>query len=207
VEAELEVGDHAEVAAAAAHPPEQLGMLPPVGPQPPSVGRDQLHRQQVVAGQAVLAHEPADAAAEREAGHAGVGHDPAGGGQPQPLGRLVELPPEQARLRPDAAGGGVDPDLLHRRQVEDQAAVAAGRAGHVVPAAPDGQRQAAGPAVLDPGPHVGGAGAARDQGRALVDGAVPELPRRPVPGVPGPEQRPPEPGDLGTTDHGHRPPP
>jgi hypothetical protein len=62
----------------------------------------------------VLAHEPADAAAEGEAGDSGMGHDPAGGGQPEPLGCLVQLAPEQARLRPGAALGRVDPDWFKK---------------------------------------------------------------------------------------------
>ena len=175
-------------------------------PEQSPVGGDHLHRQQVVAGQTVLAHEPADPAAEGEAGDTGVGHDPTGGGQPEPLRRLVQLAPQQTRLRPGAAAGRDDPDVLHRRQVDDHPAVAARRAGHVVPAAADGQGQVPGAGALDPGPHVGGTGAPCDQGRALVDGGVPEASRLVVAGVLGAEQLAPEPSDFGETHHAQRTP-
>jgi hypothetical protein len=49
------VKHHAEVAAAAAQPPEQVGVLVLAGRHELAVGGDDIRRQQVVAGQAVLA--------------------------------------------------------------------------------------------------------------------------------------------------------
>jgi hypothetical protein len=54
VQPELELGDDAEVAAAAADAPEQVGVLVLAGPYHPAVGEDDLSRDEVVAGQAEL---------------------------------------------------------------------------------------------------------------------------------------------------------
>ena len=71
VQLELERGDDPEVAAAAAQRPEQVGVLVGADPAHRAVSGDDLERDHVVAGQAVLAHQPADAPAERESGDAG----------------------------------------------------------------------------------------------------------------------------------------
>ena len=91
VEAVFERGHDPEVAAAAAEGPEQVGVLVVAGGQDISVGGDDLDGQEVVDGEAVLAHEPADAAAERQPGDPGGGDDPAGGGQSVDGRRPVEL--------------------------------------------------------------------------------------------------------------------
>ena len=66
VEPELEARHDAEVAAAAADRPEQVGLVLGVDAAQLAVGRDDLGREQVVDRQAVLAHEVADAAAGRD---------------------------------------------------------------------------------------------------------------------------------------------
>jgi hypothetical protein len=48
-----------------------------------AVGGDQVRGDEIVDGEAVLAHQPADAAAEGEAGDPGGGYQAAGGGQPE----------------------------------------------------------------------------------------------------------------------------
>ena len=95
---ELERGHDAEVAAAAAQAPEQLGVLVLAGVHELAVGGDDVGGEQVVAGQAELAHQPADAAAEREPGDPGGGHEPAGDGEPEGLRLVVEVRPRAAAL-------------------------------------------------------------------------------------------------------------
>ena len=70
VELELEPRDDTEVAAAAADRPEQVGMRVRAGGDLPAVGRDDLDRLEGVDGQAVLADQPADPAAEGQPGDA-----------------------------------------------------------------------------------------------------------------------------------------
>ena len=66
MEAVLERGHDAEVAAAAAQCPEEIGMLVGAGAQHVAVGGNELERHDVVAREAVFPREPADAAAERQ---------------------------------------------------------------------------------------------------------------------------------------------
>ena len=83
----------------------------------------------------MLAHEPAEAAAERQAGDAGRGDHAAGGGQAVQLGLAVEPVPGDAALRPGGARLRVDVDALHQRQVDHQAALGGRAPRHVVAAA------------------------------------------------------------------------
>ena len=67
MELELEPRDDAEVAAAAAQAPEQVGVLRLARVDEPAVGGDDVGADEVVAREPELPHRPADAAAEREA--------------------------------------------------------------------------------------------------------------------------------------------
>ena len=103
VQAERELGHDAEVAAAAAQPPVQVGVLVGGGADGLAVGGDERVGLDVVAGQPGLAGEPAHAAAERQAADAGV-RDVAGGRrQPVRLRRPVEVAQQRAALHPGAA--------------------------------------------------------------------------------------------------------
>ena len=86
--------------------------------------------------------------------------------QAEGLRLVVELAPRHAALRLHRAPRAVDPDALHRREVDHQAAVADGVAGDVVTAPADGHQQMVGPREIDRPDHVGGTGAPRDQQRA-----------------------------------------
>ena len=80
VQAELQPGDHAEVATAAADGPEEIGVRLGAQWQLLSIGRDDLGGQQVVDGEAVLADQVAHAPAQRQAANAhGAGVAEAGG--------------------------------------------------------------------------------------------------------------------------------
>ena len=174
VKAKLELGDDPEVAAAAAQAPEEVGVLGLARRDELAVGGDQVDGEQLVDRQPVLSMKPADAAAERQAGDAGVGDDPARGREPERLGLAVELAPEHAGLDPRRARLRVDADPLHRPQVDDDAAVADRQARIAVAPASDGDREAGAPGEPDRRHHVGHAGAARDQRREAIDRPVPD---------------------------------
>ena len=98
MQAKGQLGGDAEVAAAAVQRPEQLRVLVLGGAHRVAVGGHQLDRDQVVAGEAELALDPARAAAEGEAGDAGGGDAPAGGGEAVRLAGAVEVAPGSAAL-------------------------------------------------------------------------------------------------------------
>ena len=172
---EGEVGHDAEVAPAAPQAPEQVGVLFLVGHHELAVGGDDVARAEGVDGEAELAHEVADAAAQRQAADAGVADEAAGGGQPEGLALPVEMGVEAAALGLDGAGVGVDSCAGHGRQVDDQAVVADPVAGHRMASAPDRGVEAQVTAEADGGDHVGHARTAGDERRPALDVAVPDL--------------------------------
>ena len=115
MELELELRDDAEIAAAAAQPPEQLGVLGLARMDEPAVGGDDIRGGEVVAGEAEFPHRPTDAAAEREPGDAGRRHEAAGGRERVRLGLVVDVGPDRAAPDGCPAGGRIDVDIVHRR--------------------------------------------------------------------------------------------
>ena len=76
---EIERGGDAEIAAAAAQPPEQLLVFLRAGGQELAVRRDHVDGAHVVASESEAAAEPAETATQRESTHAGVRHGTRGG--------------------------------------------------------------------------------------------------------------------------------
>ena len=103
IQPELEVGDDAEVPAAAPHAPEEVGVLVLAGLHELAVGGDHVHGQQLIDREPVLAHDPADATAEREARQAGVGDDSRRNREPELLRLAIELAEQHAGLGPHRA--------------------------------------------------------------------------------------------------------
>ena len=71
----------------------------------------------------------ADAAAERESADARGRHEPAGHGEAERLGLVVDVGPGAAALGGDRAGDRVDRHAAHRRQVDHDTAVGGREAG------------------------------------------------------------------------------
>jgi hypothetical protein len=128
-----------------------------------------------------------DAAAERQPGDPGLGHDPAGGGEAERCRDAVDVSPRRAALHVHGSAGRVDVDRAHRREIDDDAVVGDRRARGVVPAAPNGERQVVLGSEADGRRDVVGVHGARDRDRALVDHAVPDAPGRVVVAVVGPD--------------------
>ena len=169
--------------------PEQVGLGLRVDDPHLAVRGDELDLDDVVDGQPVLAHEPAQTAAQRQAGDAGRRHDAAGGRLPVDAGGPVVLVPGDATLGPGPPAARVDVDAAHQGQVDHQPAVGHGATGHVVAAAPHRDLQAAVAAEVHGVTHVGDGVAAGDQPRSLVDQAVVHGPRHVVAGIAGSDQR------------------
>ncbi len=137
VQVVLEGGGDAEVAAASAQAPEQLGLAVRVDAQPFAVRGDEVDGAQVVDREPVPAHEVAEPAAEGEPADPDVADRPARGGEAVSLGGEVQLRPREAGGRAGDAAGGVDRHRLHERQVDHHAVVAHRVPDHGVAAAAD----------------------------------------------------------------------
>ncbi len=162
---ELELRDDPEVAAAAAEAAQELRILALAGVHELAVGSDDVRTDQVVAGEPVAAHQPADPAAEREASDAGRRNEPAGGGEAVHGRLVVEVAPGRAAADVRDARRGVDAHAAHLAEVDHHATVDGREAGHAVAAAPDGDRQVVRASESDCGNDVRGAVGADDHGR------------------------------------------
>ena len=127
---------------------------------------------QVVAGEAVLALEPAGAAAEGEPADAGGRHAPAGGGEPVGLRGAVDVGPGGPAADARDPPLGVDVDVAHAAQVEHEAVVAERAPGDRVAAGPHGDLQPVLAGEGERGDHVVGRRAARHEPRAPLDHRV-----------------------------------
>jgi hypothetical protein len=190
VERQLERRDDPEVPAAAAEAPEELGVLRLGGPDDPPVGRDHVGREQVVARKAVLAHQPADPAAEREPADAGGRDEAPRGREPVRLGLVVDVGPGRPTADVRAACRDVDPDAAHLREVDDDPVVDGGEAGDAVASAAHRDRQVVAPGEAEGGGHVRDACCLDDErGTAVVVEAVPDGARFVVTVVTGGDDR------------------
>src|SRR5206468_3521287 len=127
--------DDAKVASASSQGPEEVLILFGAHAYQAAVGRDYIGGEEVVQGEAVLAAQPADAAASGETPDPGVCVGATSRGEAVSLGGCVELPPLDARF-----GGGrprlrVDADRPHLRKVDRHSAVADSVARDVMAAA------------------------------------------------------------------------
>jgi hypothetical protein len=165
-------------------------------PQHFTLGRDDVGGEQVVHREAVLAHEPADAAAEGESGDPRVTYDAAGGRQTVDLRLVVDVAPQSTTLHPGGAADGVDPHGPHSREVDDDSVVTHGGAGHVVTAASYGDLHIVVACESHGGRHVSSAAAAGDESGVAVNGAVPYGSGVIVVGVVSGDELAPEPVDL-----------
>src|SRR5215475_4152802 len=137
-----------------------------------SVGRDELHRHQVVDRQTVLAHDPAETASERQAAYSSGRDDATRRREAMHLRFPIELGPRRAALSARDARLRIDVDGPHQREIDHHALIDHGPTGYIVAAAAYGH----GETVLAGKSHglhdVGRSLAACDQGRLLVDESV-----------------------------------
>ena len=122
----------------------------------------------------MLAAQPAHAAAERQAGNTGQRDHAERRGQTEGLSLPVHIAQGAAALGPHSLAPQVDAHAGHQREIDHQAAVAHGIAGHVVAAAAHGEKQVVIAGKVERIDHVSRAGAAGDRRRALVRAGVPD---------------------------------
>ena len=171
---------------------------------PRAVGRHQLDRDQVVARQAVLALEPAGAAAERQARDARRRHAPARGGEAVLLGGAVDLGPRAAA--PDAGGAGARDrprsTFIGRTSITSPPSFSDMPATEWPPVAPRSRGPARCPNA-SAAATSSGLCALRDQRRPPVDHRVEERARLVVGRVVRASQRSPEPRDACRVSSSH----
>ena len=123
VEGDLDLGDDAEAAPAAAQGPEEVGVRLVVGADDvPARGHD-LGGEHARRRKPVLATEPADTAAQRIADDTDVRRRAVERGQAVLDGRVDDVRPDRPGRDTGDARNGVDLDAGHPRRVDEQRAV------------------------------------------------------------------------------------
>ena len=190
VQAELEFSDHAEVAAAAADRPEQVGVLVRGGPADLPAGGDHLGGDEVVDAQPGLAGQPPHAPAEREPADTGVTDNTGRHGQAIGLRGGVEAGQQRTATGPCPFRLRVDADPVELAEVDHQTAVGDRGARHAVRAAPHRDLQAVGGGEGDRRGHVGWRRAPGDHRRVSVNAGVPHPASLVVSGIRRADHRP-----------------
>ena len=108
--------------------------------------------------------------------------------EPVLLRSAVDVAPGGTGLDPHRAALRIDMHVAQLGQVDHEAAVGDRGAGHIVPAAADGDGEVVSASERHALAHVRHPGAARDQGRVAVDHAVPHAAGLVVAAVAGPDQ-------------------
>jgi len=200
MQAILEVGDDTEIAAAAAHGPEEIGVFVRAGRLHVTRRGDDFDRHQVVHGEAPFAAQIAHAAAQRQPADAGVGDVASGRDEVEDLGLPVDVGKPRTALDVDCHGVAVDPDGAHLPQIDDDATVADGAAADVVAAAAHADQESVRSGERHCGNDIRQAAGLGDQTRAPVDQAVPNPTRLVIGNVTGRQDSPAERGFEGRKD-------
>ncbi|MNY43526.1 hypothetical protein D3C86_1784910 [compost metagenome] len=114
MELELEAGDDTEVATAPPQPPKEIRVFRCAGVQLTAIRRDDFRGEQVVDGHAELPAQPAEPAAERQAGHPRGRVDAQGRGEAVGLYGRIDVGEGAAGLDAGPAGGRVHLHTLHQ---------------------------------------------------------------------------------------------
>ena len=128
-------------------------------------------------GEAVLAHQPAEPAAQGKPGYSSAGHDATRDRQVVELSLAIELTPRNSTLSTHGQAAGIDVNSLHRGEVDHYPAINSGAASHVVASSANGDLEAKLLRNFDSIYYVRYATASYDEGRALIDEAIVHLPR------------------------------
>ena len=139
-----------------------------------AVRGDDLDLLEIVDRPAEPTRQVAEAAAERQAGHADLGDEAEHGRQPVLLRRAVDVLEQTPGPDVREPGVGVDRDLAHAGHVERQAALGDRGAGDVVTAALDAEQQPVVTRERDGRGDVAGRGRLDDERRDHGDHAVPD---------------------------------
>jgi hypothetical protein len=162
MELKLEGSHDAKVAAAASKPPEEVFVLLGAGVKEMTVCGDNICRDEVVAAESVLTHEPSEPTAQSKARDSSVGDCATWSGETEKLSLAVEFSPGYTALDVGDLARGIDPDALHLRQVNYDAAIAGAVPGGVMGAAPYRSQDLVRPGKVHGCHHVSNTGTTRN---------------------------------------------
>jgi hypothetical protein len=163
---------HAEVSATSADGPEQVTILVGARNDKSSIGQDDVGRQQIVDGQAVLSRQVSHAAAEGQASNAGRRDDSRRHSESKCMRCVVNIAPGATAPHAHSPCRGIDMNVLDEGEIDDQAVVADSQASGVMAPASNRNPQILLPAETNGGNYVGHVGALGDQARFTANHGV-----------------------------------
>ena len=173
---EQEGRDYAEVTAAATKRPKQVAILLGIRGDEPAVGQYDVGAEQIIDGQAALAGEMAQAAAERQSADAGARNNPSGNGQAEGMRGVIHIAPDASAADTNRTSCRIHMNVLDAGEVDGQGIVGDAEAAGIVPATADGDPQSAGSSEFHRRDHIGHVHALDDEPRLLVDHRVVDFP-------------------------------
>jgi hypothetical protein len=142
-----------------------------------AIGSDHIGGVQIVGSEPKFATEPAEATAKGESGYTGGRVDPKWRGKAERLRLLVELAERHSWLYARDALFRVNMDGSHRRQVDQESAVAHRVAGDVVTAAAHRHEQAVVSRKAHSTNHIACDPATHDRAWSPINHRIPNRPR------------------------------
>src|SRR5262245_20771521 len=174
---ELERCRHAEIAAAAAYGPEEVGVLRRASGEKFAIGSNHIGGVQIVGGEPKFTTEPAEATAKGESGDTGGRVDPKRRGKAERLRFLVELAERHSWLYARAALSRVNMDGPHRRKVDQESTVTDRVTRDVVTAAAQRNAQAVVARKAHGTNHIARDLPTHDRTCSPIDHCIPNRPR------------------------------
>src|SRR5206468_11431843 len=122
--------------------------------------------------QPALAGGIADTASGCQAGHPGRRDETGGYGKTEGMRGMVHIAPDAARSDTNRTGSRIYADTLHRRQLDNKAALACAETAAIVATATNRGQDVVRTSVIHGGDHVRHIDTAHDERRAFVDHSV-----------------------------------
>jgi hypothetical protein len=177
-----------EVSASSSETPHQIWVCLIIGADELAVSGDHVHADQVVAGKAILSHQPTQTTSEGETGDPCFADGSGGDRKTKRLGCTVEVSEQSASVGPGRCVLSINTDGGHLGKVDHQTAIA-----HRVPAhamTPSTHRDDKGMTLGETNSfnHISHKLAAGDERRPPIDHAIPHRPNLVVISVLWPDQ-------------------
>src|ERR1700689_1922299 len=163
---------HPEVSATPADSPEEVGIFVRAGRDKPSIRQDDIGRQKVIDGQAILSCEVSHAAAQSKAANTCGRNDARWHGEAEGVRSVVHVPPRASAAYTDDSCRRVDVNVFDARQINDQTVITNSQPSRVMAPASDRYQQVILPGEMNGGYDIRNVSAKSDKPRLAADHRV-----------------------------------
>src|ERR1700677_73761 len=164
--------DHPEVSTTPADSPEEVSILIRAGRDKTSIRQDDIGRQKVIDGQAVLSCEVSHAAAQSKPTHSCCRDDSRWHGEAEGVRSVVHVTPRGSAAYADGSCRGVDMHVLDARQIDDETIITNSQPSGVMASSSDRYQQVVFPGEMNGGDDIRNVSAQGDEPRFAADHRV-----------------------------------